>query len=69
MVFDSRIGSLKVELGLWPSGWRLRMHFPPPPMENAHPGCANIVDQDNLFFNVSKRPSLALLFVLLVILM
>lgn len=44
------------------------MHFPPP-TDNARPGYANVVDRDNLFFNVSKGPSQSLLFVLLVMLL
>lgn len=42
---------------------------PTPPTDNTHPGYANVVDRDNLFFNVSKRPSQPLLFVLLVMLL
>ena len=42
---------------------------PPPATDSTHPGYANVVDRDNLFFNVSKRPSQPLLFVLLVMLL
>lgn len=42
---------------------------PTPASDNTHPGYANVVDRDNLFFNVSKRPSQPLLFVLLVMLL
>ena len=46
-------------------------HASPPtsPTDNTHPGYANVVDRDNLFFNVSRRSSQPLLFVLLVMLL